>query len=84
MAYVYKHFMSDPLIQEGETFEKLFAYAEKHDLKAIHKEFHHREIYVSDFRKTAAEKLKTISPNFCGEGTRKMKKTDWSQPLRND
>nr|WP_257589931.1 GyrI-like domain-containing protein [Lactococcus cremoris] len=45
--------------QEEETFEKLFAYAEKHDLKAIHKEFHHREIYISDFRKTAAEKLKT-------------------------
>ncbi|ARE29481.1 hypothetical protein RU89_GL000023 [Lactococcus cremoris] len=57
--------------QEGETFEKLFAYAEKHDLKAIHKEFHHREIYISDFRKTAAEKLKTTVRIFVEKGQEK-------------
>lgn len=56
---------------EGKTFEKLFAYAEKHDLKAVHKEFHHREIYISDFRKTAAEKLKTTVRIFVEKGQEK-------------
>lgn len=56
---------------EGESFEKLFEYAKEHDLKAVHKEFHHREIYISDFRKTATEKLKTTLRIFVERGQEK-------------
>lgn len=52
---------------EGESFE----YAKEHDLKAVHKEFHHREIYISDFRKTATEKLKTTLRIFVERGQEK-------------
>lgn len=56
---------------EGESFEKLFEYAKEHDLKAVYKEFHHREIYISDFRKTATEKLKTTLRIFVERGQEK-------------
>lgn len=46
-----------PFDAEPESLEKLIGYCLKHDLK---KNGLHHEIYLSDFRKTAPEKLKTI------------------------
>ena len=43
---------------EPATFEQMEAFAESIDLKRKSKV--HREIYLSDFRKTAPEKLKTV------------------------
>lgn len=43
---------------EPASFEKMEAFAEKENLKRLSKK--HREIYLSDFRKVAAEKLKTV------------------------
>ena len=45
---------------EPATFEKMAEFAAGQGYETIHKDFHHREIYISDFRKTAAEKLKTV------------------------
>ncbi len=46
-----------PFQTEPESLEKLTRYMLEHDLK---RSGLHHEIYLSDFRKTAAEKLKTI------------------------
>lgn len=45
---------------EAETFTVMEKFAVEKGYELIHKEFHHREIYLSDFRKTAPEKLKTV------------------------
>ena len=45
---------------EAETFTVMEKFAVEEGYELIHKEFHHREIYLSDFRKTAPEKLKTV------------------------
>ncbi|WP_240424436.1 GyrI-like domain-containing protein [Lactococcus allomyrinae] len=45
---------------ETETFEEMVNFAAHAGYRPVHKNFHHREIYLSDFRKTAAEKLKTV------------------------
>lgn len=45
---------------EDETFTLMEEFATAEGYELIHKEFHHREIYLSDFRKTAPEKLKTV------------------------
>ena len=45
---------------EAETFTFMEKFAVEEGYELIHKEFHHREIYLSDFRKTAPEKLKTV------------------------
>ena len=44
--------------EEPESFKLMEAFAEKEDLYRISKV--HREIYLSDFRKVAPEKLKTV------------------------
>lgn len=51
-----------PFATEGETFAKMTTFAEVNQLTRIPMvdEFQHREIYISDFRKTAPEKLKTL------------------------
>ena len=46
-----------PFETEPESLEKLIRYCLENDLK---KNGHHHEIYLSDFRKTAPEKLRTI------------------------
>ncbi len=43
---------------EPESFERMEAFAENENLKRVSKM--HREIYLSDFRKTPVEKLKTV------------------------
>jgi len=43
---------------EPESFDKMEAYAEKQGLSRLSKL--HREIYLSDFRRVAPEKLKTV------------------------
>ncbi|WP_155286816.1 GyrI-like domain-containing protein [Lacticaseibacillus zhaodongensis] len=47
---------------EGATFAAMESFAEEHHLTRIPMvdDFQHREVYISDFRKTAAEKLKTL------------------------
>lgn len=45
---------------ETETFEKMINFAAHAGYRPIHKNFHHREIYLGNFRKTVAEKLKTV------------------------
>ncbi|RZI49619.1 GyrI-like domain-containing protein [Lactococcus kimchii] len=45
---------------EAATFSKLFEFAQLNKLKPVHKTFHHREIYMSDFRRTKTENLKTV------------------------
>lgn len=45
---------------EAETFTLMEKFAVEEGYELIHKEFHHREIYLSDFRKTAPEKIKTV------------------------
>ena len=45
---------------EAETFTVMEKFAVEEGYELIHKEFHHREIYLSDFSKTAPEKLKTV------------------------
>ncbi|MGI5919244.1 MAG: GyrI-like domain-containing protein [Christensenellales bacterium] len=47
-----------PFDTEPETFEKLHAFLEQEGYERI--ELGHHEIYMSDFRKTAPEKLKTV------------------------
>ncbi len=47
-----------PYDDEPQSFELMEAFAEKEDLCRVSKI--HREIYLSDFRKVAPEKLKTI------------------------
>ena len=47
-----------PYDDEPASFEKMEAFAEAENLKRISKR--HREIYLSDFRKVAPEKLKTV------------------------
>jgi hypothetical protein len=44
--------------KEPETFKIMEKFAEKENLLRISKV--HREIYLSDFRKTEVEKLKTV------------------------
>lgn len=46
-----------PFDQEPETLEKMMTYMEQHYLQ---QDDRHHEIYLSDFRKTAPEKLRTI------------------------
>lgn len=46
-----------PFSSEHETLKQIIAFMREHNLK---KNGHHHEIYLSDFRKTAAERLKTI------------------------
>ncbi len=46
-----------PYDNEDETFNTMESYARKHDMTRLSKI--HREIYLSDFRKTTPEKLKT-------------------------
>ena len=46
-----------PFDREPETLQHMQKFIEKHNLK---KNGLHHEIYLSDFRKTAPEKLKTI------------------------
>lgn len=46
--------------EEAATFAQMEKFATENNLKLIHKDYHHREIYLSDFRKTAPEKLKTV------------------------
>lgn len=43
---------------EPDSFRQMEAFADEHDLKR--KSLLHREIYLSDARKVAAEKLKTV------------------------
>ena len=43
---------------EPQSFQVMHEYAENHQLERI--SFVHREIYLSDFRKVATEKLKTV------------------------
>lgn len=45
---------------EAETFSLMAKFAAEEGYELIHKDFHHREIYLSDFRKTSPEKLKTV------------------------
>lgn len=52
---------------EGKTFAKMEAFAKQNGLTPVHKAFHHREIYLSDFRKTAPERLKTVLRLFVNE-----------------
>ncbi len=47
-----------PFDDEPKNFEKMKAFIEASGYKR--KELTHREIYLSDFRKTASEKLKTV------------------------
>lgn len=47
-----------PYAEEPATFETMEAYAESQGLERRSKL--HREVYLSDFRKTAPEKLKTV------------------------
>lgn len=51
-----------PFDTEGETFAAMTAFAAANQLTRVPMidDFQHREIYISDFRKTAAEKLKTL------------------------
>ena len=70
---------------EAETFTLMEEFAAAEGYELIHKEFHHREIYLSDFRKTALEKLKPYCANMHKLKRRRRKhneKTDWSEPLR--
>jgi hypothetical protein len=46
--------------EEPATFKKMSEYAASQGYQTVHRAFHHREIYLSDFRKTAPEKLKTV------------------------
>jgi hypothetical protein len=47
--------------EESKTMEVIEKYIEENNLmNDINKERHHHEIYLSDFRKTAKEKLKTV------------------------
>ncbi|WP_251422343.1 MULTISPECIES: GyrI-like domain-containing protein [Lactococcus] len=46
--------------EEAHTFAQMEEFAAAEGLQLIHKAYHHREIYLSDFRKTAPEKLKTV------------------------
>ena len=43
---------------EPQSFQVMHEYAENHQLERT--SFVHREIYLSDFRKVATEKLKTV------------------------
>jgi hypothetical protein len=43
---------------EPQSFQVMHEYAESHQLERT--SFVHREIYLSDFRKVATEKLKTV------------------------
>lgn len=52
---------------EPQSFALMNAFCETHGL--IRTTFKHREIYLSDFRKTAAEKLKTTLRYFVEEGS---------------
>ena len=47
-----------PYDDEPESFERMEEFAEQQGLKRLSKK--HREIYLSDFRKVAPEKLKTV------------------------
>jgi hypothetical protein len=46
-----------PFANEPESLRQIMAFSEKHKLE---RNGHHHEIYLSDFRKSAPEKLKTI------------------------
>ncbi len=50
-----------PFDTEGDTFDAMTAFATEQGLRRIPMtdDFQHREIYISDFRKVAPEKLKT-------------------------
>jgi hypothetical protein len=47
-----------PYDTETESFNKMEAFCKDNDLRRVSKI--HREIYITDFRKTAPEKLKTV------------------------
>lgn len=51
-----------PFDSEGETFAKMTAYLAENNLTrtTIMGDYQHREIYLSDFRRVASEKLKTL------------------------
>lgn len=48
--------------EEPQSFEKMKAYCVENNL--IREDLRHREIYISDFRKTVPEKLKTVLRYF--------------------
>ncbi len=48
-----------PFATEKKSFDKMHEFRAAHDLQLLSK-IHHHEIYISDFRKTAPEKLKTV------------------------
>ncbi|MGL5258846.1 MAG: GyrI-like domain-containing protein [Lachnospiraceae bacterium] len=50
---------------EPESFDQLKQYCENHNFNRT--DFRHREIYISDFRKTAPDKLKTVLRYFINE-----------------
>ncbi|MDO4471291.1 MAG: GyrI-like domain-containing protein [Bacillota bacterium] len=58
---------------EAETFTLMEKFAVEEGYELIHKEFHHREIYLSDFRKTAPEKLKTVLRQYAQIKTKEKK-----------
>ena len=47
-----------PFDDEPASFEQMEAFCKEEGLTRLSKD--HREIYLSDFRKTAPEKLKTV------------------------
>jgi hypothetical protein len=47
-----------PYDTETESFNKMEAFCKENNLRRVSKI--HREIYITDFRKTAPEKLKTV------------------------
>lgn len=51
-----------PFNTEGDTFKLMAAYMADHNLtkSTLMGDYQHREIYLSDFRKVAPEKLKTL------------------------
>lgn len=50
--------------EENTSFDKMANFADEQGYQPLYKNFHHREIYLSDFRKTAPEKLKTVLRQF--------------------
>lgn len=52
---------------EAETFAKMEKFANENGYIFEMRDFHHREIYLSDFRKTAPEKLKTVIRQYIKE-----------------
>ena len=59
---------------EAETFALMETFAATEGYELIHKEYHHREIYLSDFRKTSSEKLKTVLRQYAQIKTKEKEK----------